>query len=209
MNTFSTGGAFLVNGALKDWNDNVLKNFENHCFAYTQYANKEKNKHCSAWNLNQESTFIHSGNSYLDDVIYASQLAFGIYLQRDGYIEFKYKKDAIGEGYWANGLFTFYLDYDLVVDDSTNNMVWQVASFNLTKGYHNFLWSYVTYVEGTNQATKSLKAFIDYIKIDGVEYADVSCSKCVNKFSEPGSDSCIFCNYNNYFNEEAVTNLLT
>lgn len=203
-NTYSTGGAFLINGALKEWNDKHLSLFENHCFIY--YGNTEitKNKNCSNWSINSESSNIHTGTSDISYGNYYSHLSIGMVLKRNGFIEFKYKKDSISDGYYSNGIIEFFIDFNLSLFDSYNNDVWQTVKYNLTSGYHNFLWRYVFYLDNNVPASKNLRAYIDYIKIDGVDFADTICKKCGNKFSEEGSDSCIFCGYNYFFNEETV-----
>lgn len=178
--------------------------FDNYCYSYEEYGKKIRNLRCTAWKPNNESSFIMSGSTNDTDKIYASNLAFGLSLVRDGYIEFKYKKDSINSGVWVNGYFDFYVDYDVKIEDSENNMVWQVARYNLTKGFHNFLFAYTVYLDSSDSKTKNLSAYIDYIKVDGLAFSQTSCQECVGKSSEPGSESCIFCGYNSFLNEEKV-----
>ena len=167
----------------------------------------EKNKNCTKWGINTESSNIQSGTPSIDQAYSVNMISIGLWLKRDGFIQFKYKKDRILDDVYSNGNLAFYVDYDLKMWDTEDNVIWIERIFNLTKGYHNFLWRYVYFVDKSKPASLNLNAYIDYIKIDGVEYADTTCKQCVNKFSEAGSDSCIFCGYNYFFNEQIVYRL--
>jgi hypothetical protein len=75
-----------------------------------------------------------------------------------------------------------------------------LESYELSPGFHTFLWQYSKRVENSDDISK-LYAKIEYIEIEGVHSADYECKKCIKSSSLEGSSQCEFCQANFYFDE--------
>ena len=202
INTFSTGGALLINGKLKEWTDHNSRKFNSHCKLFKNSLDQlyDKNINCTKWEVNNERTFYKSGSSEVNRSYYTSELSYGTYLKKDGFIEFKYRKDTDNT---SNGMLLFFVNYDMVLKDNSSSNIWKDYKLELKKGYHNFIWHYQKHIH-LEKLNQELFAYISYIKVDGLEFAQTKCKKCRESKSDEGADSCIFCEANYFFNEENV-----
>lgn len=85
LNTYSTGGIFTIQGDNREWNNESLSNFQNNCFLIFENSTEIKNKNCSGWNISN-TTELTSGNSEIKNATLYSELIYGVYLNRNGYV---------------------------------------------------------------------------------------------------------------------------
>ena len=132
-------------------------------------------------------------------------------------ISFKYKKDTVTE-LFQNGRLQFFINHNEELKDEESNSVFKIGkysikfflkvSFDLQPGIHDFLWQYTKYYDSANIKTKQSKIIIEYIEIEGVEYADYECKPCINKMSPVGSSDCYFCKPNQFYDKSNVFTLI-
>ena len=89
--TYSTGGTFVVNGLMKNWNDSN-QNFQKltgSCFIQVNDAeNLEGN--CKGWRIAADNSYIYAGTTTLKDFTYYAELFMGVNLVRKGKVKLIY-----------------------------------------------------------------------------------------------------------------------
>ena len=123
-------------------------------------------------------------------------------------MEFSYEKETIAMSGIINGRFQFLIDYEVVLVDTVFISESKTVRYNLSKGYHIFLWQYGVLNEVNSSSTNNLNAKIINIVIDGTEDLEYGCKSCVEGISIPGSEYCNKCESNYYFNVEKVRLLI-
>jgi len=86
-----------------------------------------------------------------------------------------------------------------------NVLFYNLESFELSAGYHNFMWQY-----GFDTSVENIglyKMSIEQIEIEGVENGDYKCNKCEIILNEENNHICHTCEANTYFDKEKVIKL--
>ena len=204
VNTYSTGGSFKIRGNNYEWNNHQLfSSLTNECLI----INKEtENSNCKGFTIEQDGKYIKTNNGYdINEYDYIAYLSMQVEIVSPGKIEFTYKKDSIIEDSIRNGIFQFYVNYLIEIDDSNTklNNVWNKVTIPLEPGKYSFLWQYYKIVNSDN--SKKLSLYISDIIIDGTESASLTCMKCHNGVSNIGSDHCNYCDKTKYFDKITST----
>ena len=81
---------------------------------------------------------------------------------------------------------------------------WTNYRLELDKGHHNFIIDFRRQNNFSSIQSNNSRAYIEYINVEGINFSQTRCKKCIEGTSEEGSDRCLFCNENFYYNEETV-----
>lgn len=201
-NTYSIKGNFRVNGDYYEWNQKVIDSFQNDCFLSNLL---NENYYCTRFHTENGKKLI-SGNPHsknYSNLTYVVQLGKTFRLIENGQIKFKYKKDTFKEENSTNGIFKFFINYMIqYIDDeiSSSKNEYNEIAFNLTPGYYSFLWQYSKKIK--NIKDENLKIVFKTIEITGLETAALECQKCLNGFSNEGSDHCEVCKDEKYYDSK-------
>ena len=211
LNTFSTGGKFIIYGQSKEWNNESLSYFQQNCFLSLENSTEMKNQNCTGWNISTTGSELISGSTNITNSSLYSELVYKVYLTRNGYvkysfefkIEFSYEKDTDHLPDSENGRFQFLVDYEIILNNVDTKKEKKIARFDLKKGYHVMLWQYGFYNDVKYTLEKNLYAKIHYIVIDGIEENQYGCEKCKNN-STKHYELCKNCDVNQFFDENIV-----
>ena len=208
INTYSTGGNFRINGNYNEWTEEAILNFNNECFI--NEGNTDNHFCTSFYSSDYES--LKTGNAFSSDqydYTYVAQLSKNFHLIKDGELKFKYKKDTLVENGQKTGIFRFFINYlteftDDNLDSNNNNTndKYKEIIYQLKPGYYSFLWQYIKYVKSPQSEKLNLK--IQSIEVSGIETASLNCKKCLNGFSNIGSDHCEKCEEGKYYDNKEL-----
>jgi hypothetical protein len=202
-NTYSTGSSFQIRGEYFEWNNQQLfSSLTNECYVIDKI---EDNNNCKGFTIEQNGMYIKSNNGYnMNNYDYIASFYKQVELVSKGKIEFKYKKDTNVDNFYRNGLFRFYVNYLIEVEDLNpkNNNKWITVVIHLEPGKYSFLWQY--YKKVYSDLSTKMSLYISDILIDGTETSSLTCIQCENGISGTGSDHCNYCDKTKYFDK--VTN---
>ena len=208
INTYSTGGNFRINGNYNEWTEEAILNFNNECFI--NEGNTDNHFCTSFYSSDYES--LKTGNAFSSDqydYTYVAQLSKNFHLIKDGELKFKYKKDTLVENGQKTGILRFFINYlteftDDNLDSNNNNTndKYKEIIYQLKPGYYSFLWQYIKYVKSPQSEKLNLK--IQSIEVSGIETASLNCKKCLNGFSNIGSDHCEKCEEGKYYDNKEL-----
>ncbi len=182
--TFSIGGGVHIE-TWKDWPHGITAT--NYCLG--RYNKSEvKGASCKHWAMNE--TVIMSGKVG-DSVTTIVSLAFE--LVRPGHVSFRWTVDA------ELCVFTecdgFYAELDDVrVVNLTSVQPWITSRFAAGKGHHVLT---LAFSKDISISKGSDMAMIEELEINGLEWADSSCTQCSpGSFSRAGARNCTVCPFN-------------
>ena len=211
-NTYSVGGGgILIDGTMgafsfegDDGNAMPLR-MEPSCLVHTDDGNKKqyKNDDCTPWT--RTGTSLKAYQADIDDKLVDFDLTYPVYFDEEGKVEFKYRKDTIGDKTSSLGIFKFIIDEKVqLIDDDMFADDWQMYSLDqIPKGFHNLVWRYTKY--NSIPFTEFMEAEIESITVRGRHSNHLTqCYPCNLGHSKPGSGRCELCPANSYFfiNEE-------
>lgn len=190
--------------SIKQWNENVLKQFVNNCYVIVGDDMKTNNQ-CDKFRINKKAevtSIIAGGNKKNKDAMYSYELVFNGHVERPGKIKFTYRKDTFIDSKYVNGQFNFYIDYDLKYHDVDTNKNQQSLEFKLEKGYHSFMWKYDVWADLKENKNMTFEIFS--IEVEGFkdDYLGNKCIPCDQNSS--AYDTCKKCPENKYFDQEKV-----
>ena len=149
-NTYSIGGGgILIDGTMgafdyhgDDGNAMPLR-MEPSCQVHSNDGSKiHRNDKCTPWS--RTGTSLKAYQADLNEVMVDFDLSYPVFFDEPGTVEFKYRKDSIGNDKATYGIFKFLIDdYVQYDDDRLDVKDWQ--EFMLDKippGYHNLVWRY-------------------------------------------------------------------
>lgn len=124
------------------------------------------------------------GESAARDTSVAFETVMKLYFVKQGSIEFYYTKDSTQESDgWVSGLFSFYIDETVVLEDDNvndNPDEWKYFKYDVYPGMKELTFLYQKY----NSDQNAKMAFeIKSLRITGTEYSDLTCKKCELGFS--------------------------
>ena len=101
-----------------------------------------RNDNCTPWS--RTGTSLKAYQSDTSEVMVDFDLAYPVFFDEPGKVEFKYRKDSIGNEKATYGIFKFLIDdYVQYSDDRQDAKDWQEFSLDeIPAGYHNLVWRY-------------------------------------------------------------------
>ena len=121
-NTYSTGSLFRINGKYNEWNSHSLDSFLNNC--YVVGNNNEENQFCEGYTISNDHSTLITSNPNIKEYLgklYVAQLSLSISIIKEGYIKFNYRKNTVKEKGKINGIFRFFINYLIEINDNADN----------------------------------------------------------------------------------------
>ena len=199
-NTYSTGSLFRINGKYNEWNSHSLDSFLNNC--YVVGNNNEENQFCEGYTISNDHSTLITSNPNIKEYLgklYVAQLSLSISIIKEGYIKFNYRKNTVKEKGKINGIFRFFINYLIEINDNADNSEneYKEVYYLLKPGRYSFLFQYLKNINSVE--SENMKLSIEYIEIEGSKVASLECISCENGISNPGSDHCDKCGKEQYF----------
>jgi len=149
-NTYSVGGGGIrIDGTMgafgfkgEDGNVTPLR-MEASCLIHSKETKEFlKNEMCLPWS--RTGTSLKAYESLVSDVLVDFDLSYPVYFDEEGSITFKYRKDSIGTAETTYGVFKFFIDGEVQMQDSDwKKNDWQVFTIDeIPRGYHSLVWRY-------------------------------------------------------------------
>ena len=144
-NTYSVGkGGILIDGTMgafgyagDDGNAMPLR-MEPSCLVHVSDTSEKqyKNDDCTPWT--RTGTSLKAYQADIDDTLVDFDLTYPVYFDEPGYVEFKYRKDTIGDKKTTFGIFKFLVDdFVQLNDDKLGADDWQTFElFEIPPGFH-------------------------------------------------------------------------
>ena len=157
-----------------------------------------KNESCTPWS--RTGTSLKAYQSSMSDVLVDFDLTYPVYFDEQGSVEFKYRKDSIGNDDAKFGVFKFFIDDERQLkDDDPRNTDWQIAVIDkIPAGYHSFVWRYTKL--NVLPFTEFMEAEIESITVRGRHSNRYTqCYPCNLGYSGVGAGKCELCPENKYF----------
>lgn len=191
-NTYSTGGNFKE---FEDWTESSLEAFQTHCFVY-DINNHKTDEECTTLHISEDGTMLTSGEIIGNQIKYEMRAIYFFNAKNNGKIMLQYKKDSYREQTYNNGEFKILFDFEPIVEDNELNTSWKTILHEFESGKHEIVFFY-TYNK-TSQ-TNNLKFYIKSFEILGIDDAAYECKQCINSVAPEGSNKCISCSVNHYY----------
>jgi hypothetical protein len=202
--SFSVGGDFRICGEKREWSDKILSDFKNECYSFegsNDYFSNNMKTSDKCWEINPPHTNLTTKILTTPNTYYLAKLKYQIHLKNPGSIMFGYTKFSKQVQNSINGNFKFFIDYEEKHNDETTSGDFLDLSFELSSGYHSFMWVYFFISEEVISFDYNMS--LKYIMIEGIEDAALECQKCnsdsfVTTYSREGWDHCETCPVNFY-----------
>ena len=194
VNTYSTGKHLNLN----IWNDEIIKMFDISCVSYHNDIIDDI-KDCTEINISEDMKILTISSKDNEEI----NIAFDFDAVDSGEISFSYNKTEIIDENATNidGLFTMYIDYDIIVNDSSheNNISNKLTtvSHSFEKGKHRLMLKYKS--ESHNNKHKLM---LSPIIITNLFDISLECKECKTQSLFEGSPYCKGCKYNEVLNDD-------
>ena len=137
-----------------------------------------------------------SGEIIGNQIKYEMRAIYFFNAKNNGKIILQYKKDSYREQTYNNGEFKILFDFEPIIEDNDLDTSWKTISYEFESGKHEIVFFY-TYNK-TSQ-TSNLKFYIKSFEILGIDDAAYECKQCINSVAPEGSNKCISCSVNHYY----------
>ena len=181
-NTYSLGGGSVIPAK------EVLLSFSPLCH--------KGNSPCAGWGQGQEELEVQAS---AEDGWQEAWLSRAVHMMRDGRLQVTYRKQSRTLNFQPLGVFSLLIDGKTVFEDHELDYEWRIESVPVPKNTSEISLKYRFYhIPGVD-----MRAGIREILISGISSSDLSCWKCQQGWSLPGSSHCSSCPANQFFNVTA------